>query len=174
MFWWDSANYVSGSLPPRWHHGRPWWLLVIVAQNGYSVCDGYHGNRNQDSWPVDSQLAHAARRPHVREELVKDLDDAVGVFGSQEQGMDHDSVAQLGAPGAQDRLTVEQRPTGLLLDRGSRELTGRHVDSDRSGNVDGVADLRRLAVARVFRCLRGGDDFSGHQVRSCLEGSCST
>ncbi len=24
MFWWDTANYVSGSLPPRWHRGDPW------------------------------------------------------------------------------------------------------------------------------------------------------
>jgi hypothetical protein len=23
VFWWDTPNYVSGSLPPRWHHGDP-------------------------------------------------------------------------------------------------------------------------------------------------------
>jgi hypothetical protein len=76
------------------------------------------------------QLAHAARRPHVREELVEDLDDAVGVLGPQEQGVDHDGVVQLGATGAQDRLAVEQRLAGLLLDRGPCQLAGRHIDTD--------------------------------------------
>ena len=38
-----------------------------------SACDGHHGNRNQEPRPVDSYLAHAARRPNVREEFVEDL-----------------------------------------------------------------------------------------------------
>jgi hypothetical protein len=23
-FWWDTANYFSAPVPPRWHHGDPW------------------------------------------------------------------------------------------------------------------------------------------------------
>jgi ABC-2 family transporter protein len=70
-----------------------WGLGPALGRAQRSVGDGHHGNRYQNPRPVDTQLAHAARRPHVGEELVEDLDDAVGVFGSQEQGVDHDGVA---------------------------------------------------------------------------------
>src|SRR5438874_13237012 len=53
--------------------------------------------------PVDTQLAHAARRPHLREELVEDLDNTVRVLWPQKQGVHHDGVAELGATSAQDR-----------------------------------------------------------------------
>ena len=48
---------------------------------------------------LPSNLVYAARRPHIREELVKDLYHAVGVRGLQEQRVDHDDIAELGASG---------------------------------------------------------------------------
>jgi hypothetical protein len=38
-----------------------------------SACDGHHGDRHQEPRPVDSYLAHAARRPHIGKEFVEDL-----------------------------------------------------------------------------------------------------
>ncbi len=38
-----------------------------------SVRDGHHGHRHQEPRPVDSYLAHAARRPYVGKEFVEDL-----------------------------------------------------------------------------------------------------
>jgi hypothetical protein len=93
-------------------------MLTGASVTG-SACDGHHGDRYQEARLVDSNLAHAARRPHVGEEFVEDLGQVVGILGTYEQGVDHDGIAQPGSGGAQDGLAVEQGLAGLLLDRGA-------------------------------------------------------
>lgn len=132
------------------------------------VCDGCHGNRYQESRPVDSYLAHAARRPDVGKEFVEDLGEVVGVFGTHKQGVDHDGVAQPGSSGTQDCLAVEQRLAGLFLDRGTRGLACCHVDSGCPGHVDRIASLHRVAVHGDCGASGVGDDLFGHRMGSCL------
>ena len=68
----DRHAYAGRCLPfPRAQ--KEWPGIYGHGHGGGSVCDGYHGNRHQEPWPVDSYLAHAARRPYVGEELVEDL-----------------------------------------------------------------------------------------------------
>ena len=35
MFWWDTANYCSGSLPPRWRPGDAWPFTYVRTLPGY-------------------------------------------------------------------------------------------------------------------------------------------
>jgi hypothetical protein len=68
--------------------------------------------------------------------------------------------------------TAAGRPVGELAGKTTVvgcQLTRRHVDSDRSGNVDRVSDLHRLAVGGVLRRFWRGDHFSGHRTDSCLD-----
>src|SRR5215212_8286504 len=52
MFWWDTANYVSGSLPPRWHHGGPWPHADARTLPGYPTFSRTFPSRAGSSPPT--------------------------------------------------------------------------------------------------------------------------
>jgi hypothetical protein len=149
------------AVPPSFRSSR-----CQTQRTAISVDDGNHGDRDEEPWSVDPDLADAAGWSDLRKEFIEHISEAVGVFGAHEQCVNHHCVRKLRACGAQDRLTVPHCLAGLFFNGWAGELAGLHIDACRPGDIHGVSRLHRLAVKGRFRRIGSRDDLLRHGQRS--------